>query len=225
MTQNTQNTYHFLDTPTLTENATRFWLIRHAIVNQKDRKYLYGTMNVSLCPEHIQQQQAIYQYLAKRLPSSQTWITSSLSRTQKTANLIQDAGYGHVPLITNDAFLEQDLGEWQGQPHDAIMQHCQYNAHPFWPFYAKERPPKGENMYDVINRVGKELETLVQTNIGKDMIIVSHGGTIRAAIAHSLRIPLDSALSISILNLSLTVLEKKQDHWRALTINEYPTTL
>ncbi|EHD13490.1 hypothetical protein CIN_16820 [Commensalibacter intestini A911] len=221
----TQNTYQFLDNPTLTENTTRFWLIRHAIVNQKDRNYLYGTMNVSLCHEHIQQQQAIYRYLAKRLPSTTSWITSSLSRAKDTANLIQNAGYGHVPLTTNDAFLEQDLGKWQGQPHDAVMQHCQYDAHPFWPFYAKERPPQGENMYDVINRVGKELESLAQTKTGQDIIIVSHGGTIRAAIAHSLKIPLDSALSLSILNLSLTVLEKKQDHWRALTINEYPTTL
>ncbi|CAI3942765.1 histidine phosphatase family protein [Commensalibacter papalotli (ex Botero et al. 2024)] len=220
----TKNIYQFLDNPALIQSSTRFWFIRHAIVNQTDRNYLYGSMDVPLCPDHIKQQQHIYHHLAKRLPQTKSWITSSLSRTQDTARLIQNAGYGHHPFQIDNSFLEQDLGEWQGLTHGIASKYCQYPSHPFWPFCAKERPPHGENMYDVIHRVGPRLKQLADINQGQDIIIVSHGGAIRAAIAYSLRIPLDSALSLSILNLSITILEKNKDNWRALTINEYPTT-
>lgn len=218
----TKNTYQFLDNPALIQRTTRFWFVRHAIVNQKDRSYLYGSMDVEICQEYAKQQQPIYSYLANRLPQTQFWYITSLSRTRDTANLIQNAGYGHCKSEINDSFLEQSLGDWQGHPHEVISKYCQYSPHPFWPFCAKERPPQGENMYDVIQRVGPTLEQLANIHHGNDVIVVSHGGAIRAAIAYSLRIPLDSALSLSILNLSLTVLEKSKDHWRALTMNEYP---
>ncbi|CAI3941651.1 Broad specificity phosphatase PhoE (PhoE) (PDB:1EBB) [Commensalibacter communis] len=219
----TKNTYQFLDNPTLLQNTTRFWFVRHAIVNQKDREYLYGTMDVLLCPDHIKQQHHIYQHLANRLPQSTSWFTTSLSRTQDTAKLIQNAGYGQCPIQIDDSFLEQHLGDWQGKAHGVANQYYQYPPHPFWPFCAKEIPPNGETMYDVTKRVGKRLEQLTQTHQGQDVIIISHGGAIRAAIAHSLKIPVDSTLSLSIVNLSLTVLENNQNHWRGLTINEYPT--
>lgn len=219
-----QNNYQFLDNPALIQSSTRFWFVRHAIVNPKDRTYLYGSMDVSLCPDHIKQQQHIYRSLAKRLPLSQSWITTSLSRTQDTASLIQKAGYGHCPFEIDDSFLEQNLGDWQGQTHEVTSKYCQYPPHPFWPFCAKERPPNGENMYDVIQRVGPRLEQIADQQNGQDIIVISHGGAIRAAIAYSLKIPVDSALSLSILNLSLTILERNKNQWRALTINEYPLT-
>ena len=31
--------------------ATRFWMIRHAIVEENARAMLYGAMDVALCPE------------------------------------------------------------------------------------------------------------------------------------------------------------------------------
>ena len=54
------------------------------------------------------------------------------------------------------------------------------------------------------------------------MVIVSHGGTIRAAVAHALGIAPDNALHLSIQNLSLTRLERQEAGWRVVCVNELP---
>ena len=54
------------------------------------------------------------------------------------------------------------------------------------------------------------------------MVIVSHGGAIRAAVAHCLRIGPDNALHLSVQNLSLTRLERSPEGWRVICVNELP---
>lgn len=216
----TENAYHFLDNIQTQNGTTRFWMIRHAIVNKADRAYLYGTNNVAICLEHVKQQASHYRYLATRLPQTEHWFTTHLSRTKDTALNIQQAGYGHTNLTIEEAFLEQHLGAWQGLPHDVAAQHLQNPTHPFWPLSAKERPPHGESMEDVTLRVGNKMEQLSQDYSGQDLIIVSHGGAIRASLAHALHIPTAAALSFSIYNLSLTLIEKHKENWRVITVNE-----
>jgi broad specificity phosphatase PhoE len=77
-------------------------------------------------------------------------------------------------------------------------------------------------MNDVIARVGAALERLSVEHRGQDVVIVSHGGAIRAAVAHCLRIGPDNALHLSVQNLSLTRLERHEDGWRVVCVNELP---
>ena len=55
-------------------------------------------------------------------------------------------------------------------------------------------------MAEVIDRVGAALERLAARAPGQDVVIVSHGGAIRAAVAHCLRIGPDNALHLSVQN-------------------------
>ncbi|MDI2091125.1 histidine phosphatase family protein [Commensalibacter oyaizuii] len=217
-----KSTYQFIDNTQFLQNTTRFWFVRHAIVNSQDRSYLYGTKNVSICPDYVEQQRPIYRHLANRLPQTPHWFVTSLSRTYDTAKNIQKAGYGHQDLQIEDAFLEQNLGEWQGLPHDVAAKHYTHPPHPFWPFCAEECPPKGESMHDVEKRIAPKLEEFSTQYLGQDVIIISHGGAIRAALGYALKISLNTVLSFSIYNLSITVLESNQHHWRAISINEFP---
>ena len=77
-------------------------------------------------------------------------------------------------------------------------------------------------MLEVVERTGKTLERLARTHAGQDVVAVSHGGTIRAAVAHALAIDPDHALHLSIQNLSLTRLERNSDGWRVVCVNELP---
>ncbi|MDG6095163.1 histidine phosphatase family protein [Acetobacter sp. AN02] len=218
-----KNHGHFLDAPQLAKGVTRFWLIRHALVEENARAALYGTLDVPLCPDSLVAQRPMYEALARRLPEDAQWFVTSLSRTRITAETICSAGYGRKPELTViPAFLEQDLGEWQGLPHNALPEKLRQPGHVFWPMSGTERPPGGESMTDVCARVGAALNDLAERNRGKDMVIVSHGGTIRAAIAHALRIHADTALHFSIQNLSLTILEQPGPAWRVVTVNELP---
>ncbi|ATU73946.1 cell division protein FtsK [Komagataeibacter rhaeticus] len=213
---------NFLDTPQLQKGVTRFWLIRHALVEQNARMRLYGTMDVALCPDSLKTQRWMYAALARRLPHPALWFTSPLSRTQHTARAIQEAGYGQHELHVEPDLIEQSLGEWHGIEHHTLPERLNLPAHPFWSVSATEQPPQGESMVQVCARVGACLDRLAARHAGQDMVVVSHGGAIRGALAHALRIHADTALHFSIQNLSLSIIERLPEGWRIVTVNELP---
>jgi broad specificity phosphatase PhoE len=202
--------------------GTRFWLIRHALVDENARAILYGVMDVALCEPTLLEQEPMYRSLAQRLPRGAAWVVTPLSRTRRTAEAIFAAGYPPAELTVEPGLIEQSLGEWQGLPHAELPARLTLPAHAFWPLAGGEHPPGGESMADVIARVGTTLERLAEQYDGQDVVGVAHGGSIRAAVAHALRIGPDNALHLSIQNLSLTRLERYPEGWRVVCVNELP---
>ena len=84
------------------------------------------------------------------------------------------------------------------------------------------RRPGGESMAEVLVRVGLALDDLVARHPGEEVVIFSHGGAIRAAVAHALAMDAERALHISVFNLSLTRLERLPEGWRVSCVNEMP---
>ena len=203
-------------------SETRFWLIRHALVEENARAILYGVMDVALCETTLMEQAPMYKALAERLPHPANWIVTPLSRTHRTAAAIFDAGSPHIPPSVDPDLIEQSLGEWQGLPHAELPDKLTNPAHAFWPLAGDEKPPGGESMVEVVARAGATLERLAIAHEGEDVVIVSHGGTIRAAVAHALGVAPDNALHLSIQNLSLTRLERHPGGWRVVCVNELP---
>jgi len=201
---------------------TNLWLIRHALVAENERAMLYGIRDVQLCPDALVAQQPMYQALAARLPRPAAWFCTPLSRTRRTAEAIFAAGYPEQPLAVEPDLIEQNLGDYQGLRHAALPPLLTAPAHPFWPLAATETPPNGESVADVLVRVGMALDRLVQWHPGGDVVIVSHGGAIRAAVAHAMAIDADRALHLSVYNLSLTRLERLPEGWRVVSVNESP---
>ena len=66
------------------------------------------------------------------------------------------------------------------------------------------------------------LERLAMQHPDQDVVIVSHGGSIRAAVAHCLHVGADNALHLTVQNLSLTRLERTPEGWRVICVNELP---
>lgn len=201
---------------------TRFHLIRHALVEESARLVLYGTMDVPLCPETLAAQSGQYGALAERLPRDAPWYVTPLRRTRSTAEAIWNAGYPAVVPGVEPDLVEQHLGEWQGLVHAALPPLLAQPAHTFWPLAGDERPPGGESMQDVIGRVGPVLDRLAQAHPGEELVVVCHGGVIRAAIAHAMGIPADAALHLSVQNLSVSVLERHPRAWKVVCVNEAP---
>jgi len=201
-------------------NPTSFWLIRHAIVEENARAMLYGVLDVPVCETSMLEQAPMYRALAQRLPRPANWVVTPLSRTRRTAEAVFAAGYPAASLHEEPGLIEQSLGEWQGLPHADLPARLTEPPHPFWPLTGNEMPPGGESMVQVIARVGASLERLAMERQGQDVVIVSHGGAIRAALAHALRIPPDNALHLSVQNLSLSRLERHETAWRIVCVNE-----
>jgi broad specificity phosphatase PhoE len=205
--------------------TTRLFLVRHALVEPSARLTMYGTMDVGLCDLALRQEAAAYRWLAARLPHPARWFVTPLSRTGATAAAIFAAGYPETPLETNPDLIEQALGEWQGLPHETFFQQLREKPHPFWSISVAERPPGGESFADVIARVGPAIDRIIYENQGADVVIVAHGGSIRAALAHAMRVDGEAVLTFNIKNLSLTRIEKVGADWRVAAVNEEPFTL
>jgi broad specificity phosphatase PhoE len=199
--------------------VTNFWLIRHALVEENARAFLYGTMDVELCPHTLAAQEPHYRAIAAALPEAASWYVTPLSRTRRTAEAIMQGGYGEVKLAVEPGLIEQNMGSWQGLPHAALPALLSSPAHPFWPLAGTEVPPGGESMAEVITRVGEAMERLAVAHPDQDVVIVSHGGAIRAAVAHALAISADNALHLSVQNISLTRMERLAEGWRVVNVN------
>ena len=199
---------------------TGFWIIRHAIVEENARAMLYGVMDVPVCEASLVEQLPTFRGLAQRLPRNAAWRVTPLSRTRRTAEAIFAAGYVPAELTIEPDLIEQSLGEWQGLVHAALPARLQLAAHAFWPLGGEERPPGGESMAQVIARTGPVLERLAAEQDGGDVIVISHGGAIRAMLAHAISAPPDTVLHFAIQNLSLTRIERHPEGWRVVCVNE-----
>ncbi|MFC3123961.1 histidine phosphatase family protein [Pseudoroseomonas globiformis] len=202
---------------------TRIFLIRHALVEPSARLVMYGSMDVAVCAVAMAEDAATYRWLADRLPQEARWFHTPLSRTRATAEAIFAAGHPPRSMEMEPRFVEQHLGEWQGLTHEQFTTMLRDPPHPFWPHGADETPPGGESLRDVMERrVGPALEDLVAQYPGEDLVVVAHGGSIRAAVAHALQLDPHQALRLSVRNLSLTRLENHGGEWRVNSINEEP---
>lgn len=215
----------FLDEPNLKDGITRFYFIRHAVVEKSWRSRMYGSIDVELCPDTLKKQATAYRSLSKLLPENALLFASPLKRALDTAKAI----YKHhhkgkaLPKITIiDDLQEQNLGKWGGLEHQEFLKTVKMPSHPFWGMHESERPPEGESMDDLKVRVGAVMDRLASEHPQTNMVCVSHGGAIRMALAHALDIPAGKALSFSIQNLSCTIIEKIGPSYRVVNVNRLP---
>lgn len=202
---------------------TRWWWIRHAPV--PDGGCIYGQRDLDCDCSDVE----VFARLARELPREAVWYTSNLARTKQTAAAILGAdarpdGITATPLAE---FAEQHLGQWQGQRRSTFYAARGVGVRTLWFAPADERPPGGESFADLMARVAPAILRLTEEHCGRDIVCVSHGGTIRAAIALALSLAPQTALSFAIDNCSLTRLDHLMPAglWRVSSINHRPWSL
>ena len=181
---------------------TRWYLIRHAPVDNPEKR-IYGASDKSANTSDT----TAFQKLAQRLPRKGIAITSHLRRTQQTLDALVSSGLEISEQIIENRLGEQDFGDWTGKTYEEIRFLFGDDYDKFWITPAKEKPPNGENFIEVINRVKECILECTQKFKGRDVICISHGGVIRAALTTALKIEAERALSISVDNLSTTIID------------------
>ncbi len=203
--------------------VTRWWWVRHAPVVGVDG-LMYGSDDVQCDTSDG----VSFAALASRLPSDAVWLTSHLSRTHRTAQAIGEAGLRFPKPIAEVHLGEQHFGDWQGISWNDMRSRDPAGYETFWEQPARNRPPGGESFADMIARVGAVIEHYTALHAGRDIVAVTHGGTIRAAITHALDIPPETGMSFTVDTLSMTrldhieggLLRGKGKAWRAVSINQ-----
>ncbi len=203
------------------ENATRWWWIRHAPVSHLSHE-IYGNTD----PDCDTSQREIFSSLAKRLPEDALWVVSSLRRTHQTAQAIGRAGYALPELRVEPELGEQDFGDLHGRRHTDHAATRRDSFVGFWPIAPSEQAPNGESLAGVQARVVSVVERLGPEHSGRDIVCVSHGGPILSILSHALGLDLERAVSFSVPNLSLTRLHQLHapisggPRWRAICVGE-----
>ncbi len=210
--------------------TTRWWWVRHAPVIDHGGR-IYGQDD----PDCDCSDVAAFRRLARMLPADALWVTSHLRRARETArSIIQHLPGGAAPEpLVEPTFAEQNFGEWQGMTHEELAARRDGAWHRFWLAPAAEVPPGGESFVQVIERVSAVIARLSQAHAGRDIVAVTHGGTIRAALAIALDLDPERALAIATENLALTRLDHiagaPGSHapgidgvWRVALVNQVP---
>jgi broad specificity phosphatase PhoE len=106
-------------------------------------------------------------------------VASPYRRAHETARIIATELALEVELAHD--FREQSLGALAGQSYDVVREDPTFDAARSWLW----RPPGGESQADVRARSGPLLDTYARRYAIDEIVIVSHGGVMRALWAHA----------------------------------------
>jgi len=185
-------------------DTTRWWWVRHAPVTVNEGRIYGQTDRPCDCSD-----EPVFRTLARLLPADAVWVTSTLLRTRQTAEAIRSHMAG--PLAAPEEhpeLVEQHFGEWQGKTYEEARSGALGLWHRFWLAPASAAPPGGESFVGLMERVGRAIAAIGQRHAGRDIVAVTHGGTIRAALAEALALEPESALRMAIDNCSLTRIDR-----------------
>ena len=207
----------------MSESATRLWWIRHAPVDHGGR--IYGQLDLSCdCSEA-----AVFIGLAHQLPRDAVWVTSNLGRTKQTREAIWRAGHpdaAGAPPVAMAEFAEQHLGDWQGLNRAEFFRKVKPSPVGHWFNAPHERAPNGESFVDLVDRTRSGVEKLIVRHRSRDIVVVAHGGTIRAAIGIALGLQPVGMMAFTTDNCSVTRLDfldnGADSGWRVAMVNHQP---
>jgi broad specificity phosphatase PhoE len=105
-------------------------------------------------------------------------IASTFARARETG-LIIAAELG-IPIEYEEQFREMSLGDFAGKPYDSIANDPTFDPKRSWVW----RAPNGESHEDVLQRVAPALDRVASKYPDDEIVVVSHGGVMRAVWAH-----------------------------------------
>lgn len=204
--------------------TTRWWWVRHAPVPDGGR--IYGQSDLDCDCSN----QRVFDAVARTLPAGAHWVTSSLKRTYQTADAIIAASKGrHAPVEMPRfaEFAEQHMGDFQGQHREEFRRANGFTPLHRWMTQGDAKAPNGESFPDLIARVTPLIDDLTHRHAGRDIVAVTHGGTIRAALHHALGLSGEISHGFIIDNVSVSMLEHMRDAngnavWRSHGVNLRP---
>lgn len=114
--------------------------------------------------------------------------SSDLRRAHETAEIVA-APHG-VPVITDIGLREIDVGSWSGLTRAEIQER-----------FPEGDRPDGETREEHASRVLAAVERIARANPGRRILVVTHGGTMRALHGHVSELPFHPVENCGVLEL------------------------
>jgi alpha-ribazole phosphatase len=155
-------------------------LVRHAASKGGGR--FVGQNDEPLSAEGRRQLQALARKLAPF--RFQAAFASDLERAVVTAReAVKRSG---LEIETRPNLREMHFGRWQGLSWEQIAKRDPRLARLWMNHFPSQPIPGGERFTRFKNRVNAELKTIVEANRGRAVLVVTHAGVIRVALAAAL---------------------------------------
>ena len=119
-----------------------------------------------------------------------------------------------------DDLIELGLGDWQGLHMDEIKRR--------WPDVWQQSRidpsevtmPNGESFRQVTERAVRVFESVVRSNPGKQVVIVTHEVVVKVIVAHVLGVSNSMYRRFEVNNASLSVVRVANSNSRLITLND-----
>ncbi len=161
------------------------WLLRHGESTWNASGLVQGQAEGPELTAAGREQVAAASDVVSRLPVT-TIVSSDLGRAHETASIIGEKL--DMTWVSDVDLRERDFGCAQGRPLSDLG--------PEWSGIegsrvvdADARPPGGESLHDLSQRVDRFFTRLAHAQQGGDVLVVTHGGFIRVALAKCDRVP------------------------------------
>ena len=157
--------------------STIIYLTRHGETEWNIEKRLQGRGDSPLTENGIQRAKELRDRI-KNIDIDVIY-SSPIKRALNTANILR--GNKNIDIVTDDRLMEMCFGDYEGKKIDIIQK-----ENPNWDIKLIMQgnveicAPNGENLKEVRERISKLMNKIIAENIGKSILIVTHGITLKA---------------------------------------------
>ena len=189
----------------------RLLLMRHGAAEGSTEGRFFGRTDAALLPNGEAQ-------MREAVPRLRPWLkeggevrafASPLRRARRSAQLLCEV-LGLAPPGDGDlvpGLSELDLGEWEGETYASLSAKEPERLKAHYADFVRSRPPQGESLLDLAQRVRRAMGELRATLRGGTALVVAHAGVNRVILCDALGMPLENFFRIEQDFAALNVVE------------------
>jgi alpha-ribazole phosphatase len=198
---------------------SRFVLIRHGESVWNSERRIQGSLDPELSRRGRRQTELLVSHLETLMPHPVAAIYASpLRRAAQTAGQI--AGTLHLPVIHDPDLREMFLGTWEGKT-DAEIRAAFPGRYERWLEDPLAFPaPGGEELRAFERRVVGAIQRMQRDHPGADLMVVSHGGVIKALLCFALGLPVRHLFRLKQDNTAVNRIQLDGQTRRVLLLND-----
>lgn len=145
--------------------------------------------------------------------------TSDLSRASETARVI--AAFHDLPVQSDESLRECAFGEWEGLTVKEIAERYAELFRNYIRDSVTHRAPGGERLEQLQDRVVCAVSRIAERHRDDTVVIVTHGGPVRAFFCYALGATLETFRKIKLDNCALTTFSLGSDgRWFLEVLND-----